>query len=82
MPSADAGLEARTLLDSGDISLLELWALYWGQGGRVGPTELDAFIYGIPLLEDIDVSILSWALEPLLPLPHPGIPSGGLHDLG
>lgn len=72
MPLADPGLEARILLDSGDVTLLELWALYWGQGGRVDPTELDAFIYGVPLLEDFEVRILGWALEPLLPAPESG----------
>ena len=62
----DAGLEARALVDSGAVSLIDLWALYWGEGGRACPLELDAFIHGIPLLEDFDVSILGWALEPLL----------------
>jgi hypothetical protein len=75
MHLADPGLEARTLLASGDVSLIQLWVLYWGQGGRVGPTELDAFIYGVPLLEDFDVSILGWALESLLPVSGPEDPA-------
>lgn len=62
---AEPGLKARALVDSGDVSLLELWTMYWGQGGGAGPLELDAFIHGVPLLDDFDVSILGWALEPL-----------------
>lgn len=74
MPLADPALEARILVDSGALSLFELWLHFWGEGGQVGEMELDAFIHGIPMLQDFDVTILGWALEPLLP-PGAGDPN-------
>ena len=58
--------EARGLLESGELSLLHLWVLYWGEGGRAGEVELEAFIHGIPLLDGTEEQILGWAIEPLL----------------
>jgi hypothetical protein len=66
MSSGNPQQEARYLLESGDVSLLQLWLLYWGQGGRADEVELDAFLYGIPLLDCDEAQILGWALEPLL----------------
>jgi hypothetical protein len=67
MGSGNPQQEARKLLCSGDISLLRLWVLYWGQGGNADEMSLDAFIHGIPLLDGDEAQILGWALEPLLP---------------
>ncbi|MDQ0769325.1 hypothetical protein QF031_002074 [Pseudarthrobacter defluvii] len=65
MASTDSLQEACSLLEAGDVSLLHLWLLYWGQGGNADLTELDAFIHGVPLLDDMDAAILGWALEAL-----------------
>ncbi len=65
MSSGNPQQQAKALLASGDLCLLELWFLYWGQGGNAGPLELDAFIHGIPLLAQNDTAILGWALEML-----------------
>jgi hypothetical protein len=59
-------LTACALVDSGELTLVELWAMYWGEGGRADPMELDAFIHGVPLLDGFEVNILQWALEPLM----------------
>jgi len=66
LSGSDPRQEARGLLESGEVCLLHLWILYWGQGGSADEMELDAFISGIPLLNSTEVAILGWALEPLL----------------
>jgi hypothetical protein len=66
MSTGDLQQEARQLLESGDVSLLRLWILYWGQGGNADEVELDAYIHGIPLLGQFEAEILGWAMEPLL----------------
>lgn len=66
MNRSDPLQEARKLLKTGEVCLLHLWILYWGQGGTASEMELDAFIHGIPLLDSHEAEILGWALEPLL----------------
>ncbi|MEW1808392.1 hypothetical protein [Pseudarthrobacter sp. NPDC080039] len=56
---------ARSLIDADDVSLFDLWLGYWAEGGQGGEMELDAFIRGIPLLDDFDEVILGWAVEQL-----------------
>ncbi|MFC8525357.1 hypothetical protein [Pseudarthrobacter sp. NPDC057230] len=58
--------KAQSLIDTAVVSLFELWMKYWGEGGRGGEMELDAFIRGVPLLDDFDEVILGWALEELI----------------
>lgn len=57
---------AYDLVENGEVSLLHLWLLYWGEGGNAGEVELEAYIHGIPLLDGFEEEILGWALEPLL----------------
>lgn len=65
MATTNPRQEARSLIDTEAVSLFELWLKYWAEGGRGDETELDAFIYGVPVLDDFDEVILGWAVEDL-----------------
>lgn len=45
-----------------------LWLRYWANGGSGQEWELDAFIHGLPVLEEYDLKLLGWAIEDLTAL--------------
>ena len=57
--------EARSLIDAEAVSLFDLWVKYYAEGGRGDEMELDAFIHGLPLLDDFEEVVLGWAVEDL-----------------
>lgn len=56
---------ALTLIESGDLSVEDLWHQYRSNGGRADASELEAFIHDIPLLNGVEVEILGEALNQL-----------------
>lgn len=61
----DPRCAAGELLATPGAELWLLWLWYWANGGGGQEWELDAFIHGLPVLEEYDVKILHWALEDL-----------------
>ena len=49
------------------MSLDEIWLSYFSVGGNAGPFELEAFIYGVDDLGQIDLMLLERALTAALP---------------
>lgn len=65
MKEPDIGAAARTLIEAGRLSVMELWLQYWALGGNAGILELDAFIHNVPMLRDVEVQVLAEALDDL-----------------
>jgi hypothetical protein len=60
---------ARELLAISGDDLWLLWLRYWANGGNGQEWELDAFIHGLPVLEEYDLKLLGWAIEDVNALP-------------
>ena len=58
---------ARDLLATSELSLEKIWLSYFSVGGNAGPFELEAFIYGVDMLDAIDLMLLECALTDALP---------------
>lgn len=58
----DARFRARDLIATSEMSLEEIWLAYFSVGGNAGPFEMEAFIYGIDVLDQIDLMLLESAL--------------------
>ncbi len=58
----DAQSRARDLVATSEMSLEEIWLAYFSVGGNAGPFEMEAFIYGIDVLDQIDLMLLERAL--------------------
>lgn len=58
----DARSRARDLVATSEMSLEEIWLAYFSVGGNAGPFEMEAFIYGIDVLDQIDLMLLERAL--------------------
>ena len=58
---------ALTLIESGHLSVEDLWHQYRARGGKADALELDAYIHDIPLLHGLEVEILTLTLTQLLP---------------
>ena len=58
----DARVRARDLIATSETSLEEIWLSYFSVGGNAGPFEMEAFIYGIDVLDQIDLMLLELAL--------------------
>lgn len=58
----DARSRARDLVATSEVSLEEIWLAYFSVGGNAGPFEMEAFIYGIDVLDQIDLMLLERAL--------------------
>jgi hypothetical protein len=56
---------ARSLIESGDFCIEDLWLQYRARGGNAGVLELDAFIHDIPLLNGLEVEVLRMTLNEL-----------------
>ena len=63
----DARSRARDLVATSEMSLDEIWLSYFSVGGNAGPFELEAFIYGVDVLGQIDLMLLERALTAALP---------------
>jgi hypothetical protein len=59
---------ALTLIESGHLSVEDLWHQYRAMGGKADALELDAYIHDIPLLHGLEVEILRVTLTQLLPV--------------
>ncbi|MBT2523198.1 hypothetical protein [Arthrobacter sp. ISL-28] len=51
------------LVKAGVISLDELWVAFFSVGGSAGELELEAYLYGLIPVSNIDMELLSPALE-------------------
>lgn len=58
----DAQSRARDLVATSEMSLEEIWLAYFSVGGNAGPFEMEAFICGIDVLDQIDLMLLERAL--------------------
>lgn len=61
---------ARNLLQGKAVALIDIWILYWNNGGRCHPFEFDAIIYGaLPGtwfdMEPLDVALNELTFEPI-----------------
>ena len=65
MDGSNPQLEAKSVIESGDVSLFWLWLQYRSLGGSADEIELEAFIAGIPLLQGFEVDILAATLQDL-----------------
>jgi hypothetical protein len=65
MSNFDPRPAARSLIESGDVSVDGLWLEYWARGGNADVLELDAFIHEILLLQGIEVEVLQVTLNEL-----------------
>ena len=63
----DARSRARNLVATCEMSLDEIWLAYFSVGGNAGPFELEAFIYGVDVLGQIDLILLERALTDARP---------------
>jgi hypothetical protein len=63
----DARSRARDLIATSKMSLEEIWLSYFSVGGNAGPFEMEAFIYGIDVLDQIDLMLLELALTDAWP---------------
>jgi hypothetical protein len=61
----DPRCAAKELLATPGVELWLLWLRYWANGGSGQEWELDAFIPGLPVLEEYDLKLLGWAVEDL-----------------
>lgn len=60
---------ALSLIETGELSVEELWIQYRARGGNAGELELDAFIHDIPLMHGMEIEILQVTVDELLPTP-------------
>ena len=58
----DPRTRARDLIATTEMSVEEIWLSYFSVGGNAGPFEMEAFIYGIDVLDQIDLMLLERAL--------------------
>ena len=58
----DARSRARDLVATSEMSLEEIWLAYLSVGDNAGPFEMEAFIYGIDVLDQVDLMLLERAL--------------------
>ena len=65
MDDFDPHLAARSLIESGGTTIMQIWLHYVAVGGTADVVELDAFIHGIPLLKGLEVQLLAVALKEL-----------------
>jgi hypothetical protein len=59
----DVRARAQDLVATRELSLEEIWLLYFSVGGTAGLLELEAFIYGVELLSRFDLRLLECALQ-------------------
>ena len=59
----DTWERARYLVAARELSLDELWLLYFSVGGTAGLLALEAFIYGVELLSPFDLLLIECALH-------------------
>lgn len=53
------------LLETGELSIEDLWLQYKSRGGSADVLELDAFIHDVPLLHGLEVEVLRVTLKEL-----------------
>lgn len=58
----DARSRARDLVATSEMSLEKIWLAYFSVGGNAGLFEMEAFIYGVDVLGQIDLMLLERAL--------------------
>ena len=63
----DARSKARDLVATSEMSLEEIWLAYFSVGGNAGLFEMEAFIYGADVLDQLDLTLLELALTDALP---------------
>lgn len=56
---------ARDLIERNTFTLDRLWLSYWSQGGSATKFELDAYLYEVKDLPELELPILVWAIEEL-----------------
>lgn len=61
----DSRETARALVQQHEITLDDLWAWYWANGGNAKPFDFDAYLFGIAERDPFDLKILTWAMEDL-----------------
>ncbi|WP_275777051.1 hypothetical protein [Paenarthrobacter sp. Y-19] len=61
----DSRQTARLLVLEHEITLDDLWAWYWANGGNAMLLDFDAYLFGILERDPFDLRILSWAMEDL-----------------
>jgi len=61
----DSRQTARLLVLEHEITLDDLWAWYWANGGNAMLWDFDAYLFGILERDPFDLRILSWAMEDL-----------------
>lgn len=64
---SDPRRAALTLIESGGLSVEDLWHQYRIRGGKADAWELDAFIHDVPIMNGMEVEILRVCLNQLLP---------------
>ncbi|WP_458781865.1 hypothetical protein [Arthrobacter sp. D3-16] len=57
---------ARILLQRKTVALIDIWILYWNNGGRYHPFEFDAIIHGLLPATWFDMEALGYALDELM----------------
>ncbi len=62
----DVRLAARILLQERSVALIDVWILYWNNGGRCHPVEFDAIIHGALPGAWFDTEALGFALDELM----------------
>ncbi|MDR6638585.1 MULTISPECIES: hypothetical protein [Paenarthrobacter] len=61
----DSRETARTLVLDHEITLEDLWAWYWANGGNARQWDFDAYLFGIEERDPFELKILAWAMEDL-----------------
>jgi hypothetical protein len=62
----DLRLAARILLQGKSVALIDVWILYWNNGGRCHPFEFDAIIHDALPATWFDTEALGFALDELM----------------
>lgn len=63
----DARIRAKSLLEGQSVALYDLWLTYWSSGGNAGILEFEAFIYGVLIPTEMDISLLECAVRDTRP---------------